>query len=133
MKNILRASVAVVVVAFTVTLIICLIDSIGSDYSPLLSFVIAGVAAVVAAVVTLVWAVPLHLILQKYKQEKLSWYLFLAVVPSVIFIYGFKPFGEDTTSDLAKQAAFCALVGSLGAFIFWYIAVRKPHTYSRPT
>lgn len=126
MKRILFASTVVVVVSFLVTLILCLPEYINKNAYPLsMAFFIAGVASMVALVVTVIWAIPMHLILWKYNYDSYAWYLMLAIIPSLIFIYVFKPFGNDTATDLAMQAAICSFVGSVGASLFWYVIVYK--------
>lgn len=126
MKNIILASISVVIAVFIVTLLLSLIDSIGRDYSSIIiSFVVSGIASVVAAIVTLIWAIPMHFILAKYHRIHLGWYLLLAVVPSFVFVYGFKPFGNDSAATLVMQTVVCSLVGSIGALVFWYVVVYK--------
>ena len=76
-------------------------------------------------VVVVVWAFPLHYVLKKYARQELHWYLLASAVPSLIFVYGFKPFGLDSSVDLAKQAFFCSVCGLIGAAAFWYVAVYR--------
>ena len=102
------------------------IDSIGNEIGSIfLSFVIAAVAAGVALVVVLFWAIPLHLILKRFNLTNLTWYLLLALIPSFVFTYEVNPFSKLSNIGLFKQALFCSLVGSLGATFFWYIAIYK--------
>lgn len=126
MKHLSIASAVSVLIVFTVTFLVSAIDSIGSDYSDLrISLVIAGVAALVACIVIIVWALPVHLALRKLKHQSLVLYLVAAVIPSFIFIFAFKPFGQDSGIDLLQQALFCSFLGCLGAASFWYIAVYR--------
>jgi len=106
------------------TFLVSVVDSIGTDYSDIIiSLLIAGVAALVSMVVLVIWALPLHYVLKKLERQALHWYLLAAVVPSVLFIYGFKPFGQDSSIDLMIQAVFCSLCGLIGAAVFWYMTV----------
>lgn len=108
---------------FVVTFVVAAIDSIGSDYPTGISLMIASVAAIVALIVVVVWAIPVHLLLQKYSRSNVAWYIFSAVIPSFAFIYIFNPFGHDTNLDMLRQALFCSFGGGLGAIAFWFIAV----------
>lgn len=125
-KRIIFASIAVVFSSFLVTLLLCLPDHFAQDvYSFSMVFLIASVASLIALVVTVIWAIPMHCILSKYKFESCGWYLLLAVISSCVFIFLFKPFGHDKASDLIIQTILCSFVGSVGAFLFWYIVVYK--------
>ena len=110
---------------FVVTFVVAAIDSIGSDYPAGISLMIAFVAAVVALIIMIVWAIPVHMLLQKYNQSNVAWYILAAVIPSFAFIYIFKPFGHDTNLDMLKQALFCSFAGGLGAIGFWFITVYR--------
>ena len=126
MKNLIIASLVSVLTVFVITFLVTLVDSLGTAYSnPLISISIAGIAALVSTIVVVVWAIPLHLLLSRFKKLNVSWYLLGAVVPAFFFIYAFKPFGNDTNSTLFIQALICTLYGSLGALSFWYIAVYR--------
>lgn len=106
--------------------LVAAIDSIGSHYSDLrISLMIAGVAALVTCIVIIVWALPVHFALRKLKHQSLVWYLVAAVIPSSIFIYAFKPFGQDSNIGLLQQGLFCSFVGCLASASFWYIAVYR--------
>jgi len=130
MKIILRVSITVVGLVFFVTLLFGLADSIGKHFpsSLYISLLIAGVASLVAIFVTCLWAIPMHLILNKFNRRSYFWYLILAIVPSFFFIYVFRPFGKDSARDLVIQAMSCSVIGSIGAFVFWYIVVYKQHS-----
>jgi len=123
MKNILLASASVVLVVFIFTFLATVTSSTG--YQIGVSFVISGVSAVVALIVVIFWAIPIHLIFKKLNIFKPAWYVVSAIIPSFVFIYAFKPFGNDTSSDLLIQALFCSLAGGLGALSFWYLAVYR--------
>ena len=125
MKQLSMASGTVVLTVFVVTFVVAAIDSIGGDYPSGISLMIASVAAIVALIVVVVWAIPIHLLLQKYNRSNLAWYIFSAVIPSFAFIYIFKPFGHDTNIYLLGQALFCSFSGGLGAVAFWYIVVYR--------
>lgn len=125
MKHLSVASVLVVVIAFVVTFVVTAIDSIGSDYDIRISLVIAGVAALVAAIVVIFWVIPVHLILKFFNRSNLAWYILAAIVPGFAFVYALKPFGNDSNTTLLAQTLFCSFVGAIGATTFWYIAVFK--------
>ena len=124
MKSLSVASLCTILTVFITTFLVSAVDSIGTVYSGItLSLLTASVAAIVTMVVLVVWTLPLHYVLKKLERQALHWYLLAAVVPSVIFIYGFKPFGQDSSVDLMKQALFCSVFGLIGAAVFWYMAV----------
>ena len=126
MKNLFIASALNVLIVFIVTFLVITIDSIGNDMGHIvISLTISALAAAVAFVVLLFWAIPLHLILKRLNYSNPIWYILLALIPSFMFIYAFKPFGIDSNIDLLQQALFCSFVGSLSAIIFWYFAVYK--------
>jgi len=124
MKSLSIASLCTALTVFVVTFVVSAVDSIGTAYSGItISLLTASVAAIVAMVVVVAWALPLHYVLKKLERQALHWYLLASVVPSLIFVYGFKPFGNDSSVDLAKQALFCSVCGLIGAAVFWYMAV----------
>lgn len=125
MKRLSIASGTVVLTVFVVTFVVAAIDSIGSDYPIGISLMIASVAVIVALIVMVVWAIPVHLLLQKYSRSNVAWYIFSAVIPSFAFVYIFKPFGHDTNLDMLRQALFCSFAGGLGAIAFWFITVYR--------
>ena len=103
-----------------------LVDSIGTSYSGLgIPFFIASIAAVVAIIVVIVWAIPMHFLLRHFEKSNITWYLLCAIIPAFIFVYGFKPFGNDMNADLLSQAFLCAVFGCLSALPFWYVAVYR--------
>lgn len=124
-KLVFIGSSVVILVVFTVTLAACLMDSIGAGFPIPIGFLIASFAAVVALIVVAVWAIPVHLLLQRFGFSNVGWYLLTAIIPSFTFIYGLKPFGNDKPIELLMQASFCSLAGGLGAVAFWYILVYR--------
>jgi hypothetical protein len=126
MKSLSVASLCTILAVFVMTFLASAVDSIGTAYSGItISLLMASVAAIVAMVVVMAWALPLHYVLIKLERQELHWYLLASVVPSVIFVYGFKPFGQDSSVDLMKQAMYCIACGLIGAAVFWYLAVYR--------
>lgn len=126
MKCLLTSSILVVLTVFVVTFFVTLVDALGSNYPIILiSLLIASTAAIVALFVVAVWAIPIHLLLQKLGYSNIAWYIVAAIIPSFGFIYGLKPFGNDKPIDLFMQASFCSVAGGLGAVAFWYILVYR--------
>lgn len=126
MNRLLIASSTVILITFFVTFFACVIDSREHNFlSILMSFIIASTAAIVALFVVAVWAIPVHLLLQKLGYSNIAWYIVAAIIPSFTFIYGLKPFGNDKPIDLLMQASICSLAGGLGAVAFWYILVYR--------
>jgi len=109
MNRLFISGAAVVLIVFAFTFIMSLIDSIGRDFpTAVISLVIAFFASTVALIVVVVWAIPVHLLLQKYGCSNVLWYIFAAIVPSFTFIYWLKPFGNDKQIDLLGQHCFAA-------------------------
>lgn len=130
-KLLIRATIDALVVVFLAVLIYTLMDSAGSDFGdPRVSIVIAGIAVLVAGVVMLVWAVPVHLLLSKFKCHNIIWYLIAAVIPGIVFVCGFRPFGDDTRFDLMVQAVQCSAVGVIAMLPFWYRLVYRNNSPS---
>jgi hypothetical protein len=126
MKRLFISIIAVVLIVFAVTFLVFAINSWGHDFPGILiSLVIAFFAALVALIVAVVWAIPIHLLLQKLGYSNITWYIVAAIIPSFAFIYGLKPFGNDKPIDLLMQASICSLAGGLSAIAFWYILVYR--------
>lgn len=126
MKRLFLAIVAVVLIVFAVTFLVIAINSWGRDFPGIaISIVIAFFAAIVASIVVITWAIPIHLLLRKLGYSNIAWYIVAAIIPSFGFIYGLKPFGNDKPIDLFMQASFCSVAGGLGAVAFWYILVYR--------
>lgn len=93
----------------------------------ILSLLFSGVytfaAAIVATIVVVVWAIPVHLLLTCINLQRLIWYIVAAVIASFVFAYLFKPFGN---THVLRQALVFSAFGSLGAATFWYWAVYCP-------
>lgn len=126
MKNIFLSSLALLITVFILVFVVALVDSIGNDFGGIIiSAVIAGVATMVASVVLLIWVIPLHLALAKFKKTKFTWYIVAALFPGFIFVYWLTPFGQDPDMHLLFQALFCSFVGVVSATVFWYFAVYR--------
>jgi len=95
-----------------------------------MAFLIGGVATIVALIVMVSWALPIHFLLKKNNLSSVKWYVLAGITPAFIFIYVFKPFGDDSAIDLLQQALFCSLVGAISAFCFWYFIAKKSLTKS---
>ena len=126
MKHIFLSSLALLITVFILVFVVALFDSIGNDFGIVtISAVIAGVATAVASVVLLIWVIPLHLALVKFKKDKLIWYIVAALFPGFIFVYWLTPFWQDSDIHLLFQALFCSFVGVVSATVFWYFAVYR--------
>lgn len=80
------------------TFVVSAIDSIGTAFSGIaISLLTANVATIVAIVVVIAWALPLplHYVFKKLERQDFYWYLLDSLIPCVIFIYVFNPFGQD--------------------------------------
>lgn len=131
MKVLAKASAATVLSVFLLVFVmVCVLELLDSHLDAgfqgvFIAFSIAVVAAFVALLITLGWAIPLHWLLRRYQWTGLGWYLLLALLPSVAFVYGIKPFGDDSAADLFNQALLCCGCGMVGASVFWYHAVYR--------
>lgn len=131
MKALAKASAATVLSVFLLVFVmVCVLELLDTHFDAgyqvvYIAFLIAVVAALVALVITLGWAIPLHWLLRRYQLTGLGWYLLLALLPSVAFVYGIKPFGNDSAADLFNQALLCCGCGMVGASAFWFNAVYR--------
>lgn len=126
MKHILIASLTSIVVVFFISLLLFLVSFAGGAYSGfLLALSAAFVATVVASISIILFAIPIHLVLSHYNYKNVTWYIISALICDSVFIYGFKPFGNDTQSDLFTQLLICSSIGSIGAVVFWFFAVHR--------
>lgn len=126
MKHIFIASLSTIVMVFLISLLLFLVSFAGGAYSNfLIALSTAFVATVVATVSVILFAIPIHLILSHYQYKNVLWYIFSALICASVFIYGFKPFGNDTPSDLFIQLLICSSIGSIGAVVFWFFAVHR--------
>ena len=89
------------------------------------ALLIASVASVIAALVTLLWGVPTHMLLKRYSKTQLHWYLLSGVFPGFIIVFVLYPFGKDTFNDLLVQSVMFGVVGMLAAGVFGFFANSK--------
>ncbi|MEK0363551.1 hypothetical protein [Pseudomonas sp. CBC3] len=119
----IRFVAACLLAVFTVSLVafsIVLIDS--GEYATLkTALIIAFIAGVVSAVITAIWVVPMHMILEKHNFVSLGWYVALSVVASLAFSVFYRIWAE-IEFDIASYAS-CLVAGVLSSIVFWYIAV----------
>jgi len=84
------------------------------------------VAALVSLIVLVIWVIPVHLVLTKKGRYSFVWYALPAILPGFIFVFVFKPFGNDPFFGLLSQALFCSFVGLAAGGVFWFFAVYRP-------
>jgi hypothetical protein len=124
MKSTFVAILATIFTAFFITFVVTYVDTPNSEYYDFrVALLMSSVAAFVSLIITLCWALPIHLYLKKHNKVSLGWYTLIAIIPSLGIIYILKPFGDDSAADLFIQALFCSLVGVVAATVFWYFAV----------
>jgi len=132
MKSTFIAILATVFTAFVVTFVVSYIDTPNPVYYDLrVALLISSVAAFISLIITICWSLPIHIYLKKYNKVSFVWYAFIAVIPSLGFVYILKPFGDDSAADLSIQALFCTFVGVVAAAVFWYFAVYQI-THNKP-
>ncbi len=69
MKQILLATLLAVLTIFVVTFIAGVIDSIGGSHGYIqISLLFDGVVSLVALIALVLWAIPIHLLLQRFTQ-----------------------------------------------------------------
>jgi hypothetical protein len=119
----IRFFAACLLAVFTVSLVAFSIVLIGSgEYATVeTALFIAFIAGVVSAVITAIWVVPMHMILEKYNFVSLGWYVALSVVASLAFSVFYRMWAE-IKFDIALYAS-CLVAGVLSSIVFWYIAV----------
>lgn len=91
-----------------------------------ISAAIAGVAGVVSFVVLVFITLPLHYALTRIGKVGSLWYILPGMLTGPMFVLSLKPFGQDTVPGLALQSLYCGFLGTVGAAMFWYIAVWQP-------
>ncbi|TLU67182.1 hypothetical protein FE810_02540 [Thalassotalea litorea] len=132
MKHLSIAVILTILFVFILTFAVTFIDSRGTDFSFIsYSFFVAGLSTTVCAIVIVVWAFPVHFLLNKYKKFNLGWYCLAAIIPAFVFIYAFKPFGNDSSFYLLFQALYCSFIGALAACVFWCFSVYRVRMIAR--
>lgn len=127
MLKILKAILAVMVTVFIIMFCMGVIEALsGNSISIVVGIYAGGIAAVISALITLVWVVPIHLLLAKFNRKQVYWYFLIAILPIGFFMFLFSLTGGYNTVTYLLQAAFCIALSLSAAFVFWYVGVRKP-------
>jgi len=63
--------------------------------------------------------VPFHLIFKWLKLRSVYSYALAGLVPPILISLLFKPFGEDSATDLLVQSAIAGAIGFICAYTFW--------------
>lgn len=96
-----------------------------NDLREATSYGMAIVSPIVATVCLVVWGLPVHFILSKYKMKEFWWYVIAGFIPAPIFVFVTKPLGADITIHLLMQSIYFGVFGCIGALIFWFYVVKK--------
>ena len=131
MKNkITRIIVGSVLAMLSITLIAVLIQwifGIGDDFQVVttLALAMAMVAPLVSGVFFLIWGVPIHFVLLKFNRAGVWWYAAAGFLPAIVFVFGFKPMGNDPIMALLYQSAYLGVIGAIGAIVFWFYVIKN--------
>jgi hypothetical protein len=129
MKNkIIQLIFGSVLTVASITLIAVLLQwlwGIGNDLQLATTYTMATVVPIVASFFLLVWGLPTHFLLSKLNKTKARWYSLAGFVPAPIFVFGFKPMGEDPILGLIYQSSYFGLISAIGATIFWFYVVKN--------
>ena len=107
------------------TVAITWLSGIGNDLQLASTLGVAMVSPIVLTLFFIIWALPIHLILNSKNQKNMAWYALAGFLPGPIFISAFKPFGNDSLQYLISQSLYCGFIGIIGAIYFWYFMVQK--------
>ena len=120
LKHLTLATVKTLIVVFVICFILTFVDSYGGDFDHwLITLSISVVTTIVAAIAMLVWGIPTHIYMHRKNLKSWTYYLLSGFVPGIVFVYVFKPFGDEAPYDLFLQAVQCGAIGSFIAVVFW--------------
>jgi hypothetical protein len=123
--KLIRSGVLSVFAMWAVAVAVFWVSGIGNELQVATTLGAAIVSPVIIIAAFLLWGLPVHLLLIKYRKSSFGWYVLAGFLPGPIFIGFFKPFGNDPFQYLLNQSLFCGVIGIIGAALFWYSMVRK--------
>ena len=89
------------------------------------AFLISSVATAIALFSLLIWGIPIHLILEKFKIKSALYYAVFGAIPGVFVIYGVDFMGKDTFANNLTPAVIMGAIGSVAASVFWWFSVGR--------
>ena len=110
---------------WAVTVVYFWVSGIGNDLQVAATLGAAVGSPLVIVAVYILWGIPIHVVLRKYRKSSIVWYVIAGFLPGPIFIAFFKPFGNDALQYLFYQSLLCGVIGVIGAALFWYNMVRE--------
>lgn len=114
----------------TITFIAVLLQwilGIENNLQKVTTLAMAVTAPMVSGIILLVWGLPIYFVLEKMKKHKIGWYALAGFIPAPVFVFLFKPMGNDRINDLINQSLFLGVMGTAGATVFWFFVVKIPH------
>ncbi len=129
----LRIIVGSFLTVISITLIAVILQwvfGIGNDLQEATTYAMAMVAPVISGTSLLFWGLPIYLVLTKFKKTKVWWYMLAGFIPAPVFVFMFKPLGDDPLRDLISQSVYFGVIGAAGAIIFWFYVVKMLHNKS---
>ncbi len=123
-KSIAKALLYAFFAAWFGMMLIVFIDGIGNMLlgPALMAFGVAGGLVIAGDLVGL--GLPVFLLLERFGLRRWSHYVLPSMIPGPLFIFLFKPFGNDPLGYLLQQTAICMALGAVAAATFWWFAVR---------
>ena len=90
-----------------------------------ISFIAAGMVAVVVAMIIIFYALPVHFLLVRLGLKRYVWYFLVAMIPTSLLIYILGPLFGDTDGSINFLVIFCYLIAIVSSTSFWFVAVYK--------
>ncbi|WNC67368.1 hypothetical protein RI845_12660 [Thalassotalea nanhaiensis] len=124
-KKIFIASLITIFFEFAFSLIFIKAFTLAIDSTKTLAmsdlFGLGMIAALIACIVVTVWAIPVHLVLNKLKKFHIGWYILSALIPCL----GLITLELQSTHPVPALGLPSILFGVPGAAVFWYFSVYR--------
>ena len=131
MKDIIISVASSLLIVFIITFIVGFIGSINTDYShQLISLTISATATLLAAIIFMIWGLPIYYLFKRAKINSVSMYSIAGFIPGFILVLFFEPFGEENLTNLMLQSTYCGVIGSIAAISFYYLIAKLRITSS---
>ena len=110
---------------YLISLLIFLIAGIGNDLILPVLFSVAIFSPIIIIGAIVIWGIPCHLLLNKFKCSNPFLYALAGIVPVPVFLAIFSPLGEEKLTEFLIQCFFFGFIGVVSAISLWYSLVYK--------
>jgi len=110
---------------YIVSLVIFTLVNIGDDFIIPIILGTAIYAPIVIIGGLIIWGIPCHLLLQKFKSNDPFFYALAGFVPIPMCLAIFSPFGEKQLPEFLGLCAIFGFIGAVSASMLWYSVVYK--------